>query len=182
MRFEPLLTYHPYNLPPNRFEGQEDSLKCKIAMFSIHHSHLKLNVCFPSCVCVCARARYNININIFYIFFSFYLIYILYDPRTYSLKFFLFSFYFDVTFLFLFFFYPIGMTLNFDVNPISIQFNLIHSLMASPILSKRVALSISVVNSISFTNSIPLFVPTNHCFICYLIYCVSIKAFKSISA
>ena len=62
-----------------------------------------------------------------------------------------------------------GMTLNFDVNPNSILFNLIHSLMASPILSNGVALSISVVNSTPFTNNIPLSVPTNHCLIYYLI-------------
>ena len=59
-----------------------------------------------------------------------------------------------------------GMTLNFDVNPNSILFNLIHSLMASPILLNCVALLMSVVNSMPFTNSIALSVPTNHCFIC----------------
>ena len=68
-----------------------------------------------------------------------------------------------------------GMTLNFDVKPNSILFNLMHSLMASPILSNGVALSISVVNSTPFTNNIPLSVPTNHCFIYYLILKVKQK-------
>lgn len=73
-----------------------------------------------------------------------------------------------------------GMTLNFDVKPNSILFNLIHSLMASPILSNGVALLISVVNSTPFTNNIPLSVPTNHCFIFYLILNVKQKIIQPI--
>ena len=72
------------------------------------------------------------------------------------------------------------MTLNFVVKPNSILFNLIHSLMASPILSNSVALLMSVVNSMPFTNNIPLSVPTNHCFIYYLILNVKQKNVQSI--
>ena len=63
MRFEPLLRYFPYNLPPNRFKGLKGGLKCEMDVFSFPYSHLKLKCLFPF-----VRVRIRALILIFYIF------------------------------------------------------------------------------------------------------------------